>query len=127
MVNALELSVKDVSALDIRLQCYRYVCTSGFVGAFATTLAKSCSGLLALVVSGDNQFGNSFTYIVIIGWFYTMQLWVRRMDCALKLFDTFAVPLLELVWTLFSIIAGGALHNAAFFADPAAARRSRPC
>ena len=102
-----ELSTQEVSSWDLKCQAFRYITISGFVGASATTLAKSCSGLLTLCFQGENQFATTFTYIILIGWIHFMQVWLSRMDAALKMFDTFAVPLLELVWTLFSIIAGG--------------------
>ena len=36
-----------------------------------------------------------------------MITWVKRMDAALRMFDSFAVVILQLVWTLYSIVQGG--------------------
>ena len=70
---------------------------------------------MLVVTIGDwntnNQFLHSFTYIILLGWIYAMTTWVKRMDNALRMFDSFAVVILQLVWTLYSIVQGGIYYR----------------
>jgi hypothetical protein len=109
-----EQTVQPISLSEKRAQMYRYICISGFVGSTATTLSKSCAGMLVVTIgnwSTRNQFKHSFTYIILISWIYALTTWVKRMDRALRMFDSFAVVILQLVWTLYSIVQGGIYYQ----------------
>ena len=109
-----EQTLQAITPREKREQMYRYVCISGFVGATATTLSKSCSIMLVLTATHwhtKNQFLSSFFYILVLVWIYSMMTWASRMDNALRLFDSFAVVVLQLVWTLYSIVQGGIYYQ----------------
>ena len=65
-------TLDEVSKLDEKLQMYRFICISGFIGATATTFAKSCADLLQRCFAGENQFVYAFTWVVLLGWIHIM-------------------------------------------------------
>ena len=71
-------------------------------------LAKSSSELVRTTLGGKNQFTSPFTYFILTAWITSMVFWLYRMNAALRKFDgVFIIPVLQVVWTLFSIIGGG--------------------
>eukprot|EP00743_Colponemidia_sp_Colp-15_P002526 GILK01002738.1.p1 GENE.GILK01002738.1~~GILK01002738.1.p1 ORF type:complete len:410 (-),score=43.25 GILK01002738.1:41-1207(-) len=85
-----------------------YATSSGIIGTQSVLLSKSASELLHTSVTGDSQFRDWFTYLVLVLWVASMVFWLNRLNSALKKFDAlFIIPTLQVVWTLFSVIAGG--------------------
>jgi len=96
------------SVLLSRLLPCAYAAISGIIGTQSVLLAKSCSELVRTTIAGENQFIYPFTYVVLVAWVASMVFWLYRMNAALRKFDgVFIIPVLQVVWTLFSIVGGG--------------------
>jgi len=92
----------------VKLLPFSYAAISAIIGTQSVLLAKSTSELLRTSAQGNQQFSSYFTYVIIVAWAASMVFWLYRMDTALRKFDgPFIVPVLQVVWTLFSIIGGG--------------------
>jgi magnesium transporter len=97
-----------IPALIIKLEAVSYALISGFIGTQSVILAKSSSELLRKSFQGESQFGNVFTYFILIFWIGTMVFWLKRMNKALQKFDgVFIIPFLQVIWIVLSIIGGG--------------------
>ena len=84
-----------------------YTLQGAIIGTQSVTLAKSTSELLRMTLKGHNQFTNVVACVVVVLWLLTMVFWVHRMNRALALFDAqFIVPVLQVAWTLLSIVNG---------------------
>eukprot|EP00300_Choanocystis_sp_HF-7_P013179 c18188_g1_i2.p1 GENE.c18188_g1_i2~~c18188_g1_i2.p1 ORF type:complete len:382 (+),score=54.26 c18188_g1_i2:47-1192(+) len=85
-----------------------YAAVSAILGSQSVLLAKSTSELIRSTLKGQDQLSNYFTYAIIGSWILTMAFWLYRMNTALRRFDSvFIVPMLQVIWTLFSIVGGG--------------------
>lgn len=89
-----------------------YALVSATIGSQSVLLAKSTSELLRLTAQGQDQTSHPFSLVVLLLWGASMMFWLYRMDAALQMFDSvFIVPVLQVVWTLCSIIGGGLYFN----------------
>eukprot|EP00736_Rhodelphis_marinus_P012881 Rmarinus@m.9589 len=94
----------------VRNVCYPlfYAGVSGMVGSHAVLFAKCSSQMLRATWSGENQFGKGFFYVVLFAFGSTSFFWLRRMNTALRKFDALLIPpMMQVFWTLFSILSGG--------------------
>ena len=88
--------------------CYAIV--SGMIGSQSVMYAKSFSLMVTESFTGNNQFGSAYTYIFLILYIITIIFWLYRMNNALICYDgVFIIPLLQVLWMLFSILSGGIL------------------
>lgn len=86
---------------------YTYAVVSGAVGSHSVLFAKSLSVLLRSTLEGDNQLDGWFTYIVFFLFVGTASFWMARLNDGLAMFDAILiVPMLQIVWTFFSIFTG---------------------
>jgi len=91
-----------------KLLPFSYAAISAIIGTQSVLLAKSSSELVRTTLGGNNQFKSPFTYFILTAWITSMVFWLYRMNAALRKFDgVFIIPVLQVVWTLFSIIGGG--------------------
>jgi hypothetical protein len=91
-----------------KMMPFSYATISAIIGTQSVLLAKSCSQLIRTSLGGNNQFIHPFTYFLLAAWVLSMVFWLYRMNEALRKFDgVFIIPVLQVVWTLFSIIGGG--------------------
>ena len=94
--------------LAYKLLPFSYAAISAIIGTQSVLLAKSSSELVRTTLGGPNQFVFPFTYFILTAWITSMVFWLYRMNAALRKFDgVFIIPVLQVVWTLFSIIGGG--------------------
>ena len=94
--------------LAYKLLPFSYAAISAIIGTQSVLLAKSSSELVRTTLGGNNQFTSPFTYFILMAWITSMVFWLYRMNAALRKFDgVFIIPVLQVVWTLFSIIGGG--------------------
>lgn len=101
-----------LSAWRLKMLPFSYAAVSAIIGTQSVLLAKATSDLLRTSVTGDQQFTQGFTWVILVGWASTIVFWLYRMDTALRKFDgPFIVPVLQVVWTLFSIIGGGIFYK----------------
>lgn len=86
---------------------YTYAVVSGAVGSHSVLFAKSMSILLRLTMEGDSQLDGWFTYLVFVLFVGTASFWMARLNDGLAMFDAILiVPMLQIVWTFFSIFTG---------------------
>ncbi|XP_024371631.1 probable magnesium transporter NIPA8 isoform X2 [Physcomitrium patens] len=86
---------------------YTYAVVSGAVGSHSVLFAKSLSVLLRSTLEGENQLDGLFTYLVFFLFAGTASFWMARLNDGLALFDAILiVPMLQIVWTFFSIFTG---------------------
>ena len=107
---ALKLSRQPLSPRTwaYKLLPFSYAAISAIIGTQSVLLAKSSSELVRTTLGGNNQFRSPFTYFILTAWITSMVFWLYRMNAALRKFDgVFIIPVLQVVWTLFSIIGGG--------------------
>ena len=94
--------------LAYKLLPFSYAAISAIIGTQSVLLAKSSSELVRTTLGGNNQFYSPFTYFILTAWITSMVFWLYRMNAALRKFDgVFIIPVLQVVWTLFSIVGGG--------------------
>lgn len=86
---------------------YSYAVVSGAIGSHSVLFAKSLSVLLRSTLQGDNQLDGWFTYLVFFLFAGTASFWMARLNDGLAMFDAILiVPMLQIVWTFFSIFTG---------------------
>ena len=90
--------------------CYALV--SAMIGSQSVVLSKSCSFLITESIDSNQQFNEPETYAFIISWCMSMMFWLYRMNAALRKFEgVFIIPILQVLWMLFSILSGGILFR----------------
>eukprot|EP01102_Stenamoeba_stenopodia_P000746 TRINITY_DN10694_c0_g1_i1.p1 TRINITY_DN10694_c0_g1~~TRINITY_DN10694_c0_g1_i1.p1 ORF type:complete len:482 (-),score=84.22 TRINITY_DN10694_c0_g1_i1:63-1508(-) len=93
---------------------FGYAAVSAMIGNNSVILGKATSGLVKLSLQKDqpNQFEDPFAYVVLFGFFCLIAFWVYRMNCALQQFPAlFIIPVLQVIWLIFSITGGGIYFN----------------
>eukprot|EP01084_Bolivina_argentea_P117192 208165_1 len=86
-----------------------YALVSAMIGTQSVVLAKSSSFLITKSIS---QFGDPVTYCFIAAWCVAMMFWLYRMNSALRKYEgVFIIPVLQVLWMLFSILSGGILFK----------------
>ncbi|GAQ88927.1 hypothetical protein KFL_004700090 [Klebsormidium nitens] len=86
---------------------FSYAMVSGVIGTQSVLFAKSLSVLMRLTMHGDSQLDGWFTYAVAILFALTAAFWMARLNQGLAMFDAMLiVPMLQIVWTFFSIFTG---------------------
>eukprot|EP00697_Spironema_sp_BW2_P012861 gnl/Spiro4/29527_TR14454_c0_g1_i1.p1 gnl/Spiro4/29527_TR14454_c0_g1~~gnl/Spiro4/29527_TR14454_c0_g1_i1.p1 ORF type:complete len:457 (+),score=104.69 gnl/Spiro4/29527_TR14454_c0_g1_i1:49-1419(+) len=84
-----------------------FAAQSAILGTQSVLQAKCLSSLLRQTVAGHNQLTSLFAAGVTVAWLVCMMFWVYRMNRALALFDgLFIIPVLQVFWTLLSIVGG---------------------
>merc|ERR1719384_954791 len=82
------------------------------IGSQSVVLAKSSSFLITESIGSDSQFNDPVTYLFIASWVFTMIFWLYRMNDALRKYDgVFIIPVLQVLWMLFSVLSGGILFK----------------
>eukprot|EP00484_Ammonia_sp_Unknown_P012989 CAMPEP_0197073532 /NCGR_PEP_ID=MMETSP1384-20130603/210652_1 /TAXON_ID=29189 /ORGANISM="Ammonia sp." /LENGTH=335 /DNA_ID=CAMNT_0042512369 /DNA_START=1139 /DNA_END=2146 /DNA_ORIENTATION=+ len=90
--------------------CYALV--SAMIGTQSVVLAKSSSFLLTESMSTGSEFTQPITYVFLISWVICTIFWLYRMNAALRKFNgAFIIPVLQVLWMLFSILSGGILFK----------------
>ncbi|PNH01815.1 NIPA-like protein 2 [Tetrabaena socialis] len=84
-----------------------YAVYSALIGTQSVLFSKSMSVILRLTFTGDNQLGNWYTWVVLPVFFLTAIFWITRLNKGLRMFPAMIiVPVMQISWTLFSIISG---------------------
>lgn len=85
-----------------------YSLVSALVGTQSVLQSKCFAELVKATLSGKNQFGHYFIYVVIVNFVCGLSFWLWRMNSALKMFDgLIIIPLLQVFWTTCAILQGG--------------------
>ncbi|GAX78098.1 hypothetical protein CEUSTIGMA_g5540.t1 [Chlamydomonas eustigma] len=94
-------------ALVVQIMPVAYSVFAALLGTQSVLFSKSLSVLLRMTVQGDNQFNNWYTWVTLICFFISAGFWVTRLNKGLRMFPAMIiVPLLQICWTLFSIVSG---------------------
>ena len=93
----------------LRMLPFSYASISAIIGTQSVLLAKSMAELLRTTADGRQQFSAYFTWVILAAWLSSMLFWMYRMTTALRKFDKepLIIPVLQVVWTIFSIVGGG--------------------
>uniref|UniRef100_A0A383W012 Magnesium transporter n=1 Tax=Tetradesmus obliquus TaxID=3088 RepID=A0A383W012_TETOB len=84
-----------------------YCLFSAIIGTQSVLFSKTLAVLLRATASGDNQLTKWFTWLVLPAFLFTAVFWVSRLNKGLKMFPAMViVPMLQICWTLFSILSG---------------------
>ncbi|KXZ52720.1 hypothetical protein GPECTOR_8g114 [Gonium pectorale] len=84
-----------------------YSVFSALIGTQSVLFSKSMSVILRLTFSGDNQLGNWYTWLVLPLFLLTAIFWITRLNKGLRMFPAMViVPVMQISWTLFSIVSG---------------------
>ncbi|KXZ48891.1 hypothetical protein GPECTOR_24g180 [Gonium pectorale] len=84
-----------------------YSIFSALLGSQSVLFGKSISVILRTTFEGSNQLGNWYTWVVLPIFTFTALFWVTRLNKGLRMFPAMIiVPLLQIAWTLFSIVSG---------------------
>lgn len=85
-----------------------FAVVSGFFGTQGLIFSKSMSVLLRLTFQGENQFAKWFIYFILPCFIACTVFWLKRLGFALRHFkDNSIIPIMQVVWILLSVIAGG--------------------
>lgn len=85
-----------------------YATWSALFGTLSVVNAKVLAELLRIQAEGTNIFVTWFFYGTLGMWFFTVGIWLYRLNDALSKFDPlFIIPLLQCNFILFAIISGG--------------------
>mmetsp|Transcript_29842 Transcript_29842/g.65998 ORF Transcript_29842/g.65998 Transcript_29842/m.65998 type:complete len:724 (-) Transcript_29842:358-2529(-) len=91
----------------VQLLPVAYSIFSALLGTQSVLFSKSLSVLLRETISGTNQLGNWYTWVTLICFLISAGFWVTRLNKGLRMFPALIiVPLMQIAWTLFSIISG---------------------
>eukprot|EP00798_Chlamydomonas_sp_ICE-L_P025205 gene25205-10848_t len=91
----------------IQIMPVAYSIYSGLIGTQSVVFSKSLSMLLRLSFNGDNQMKSWFTYVMLLCFLITAFFFMSRLNQGLGMFPAMLiVPLMQICWTLFSIISG---------------------
>lgn len=86
---------------------FMYAIPSAAVGSQSVLFAKCLSTLTRATIEGDNQLGNWFLYVMLLGMAMTQFLWLHRLNNSLRQFDALTiVPTMQICWTFFSMAEG---------------------
>ncbi|KAG2424486.1 hypothetical protein HXX76_014538 [Chlamydomonas incerta] len=89
------------------LMLVSYSIFSAMLGSQSVLFGKSISVILRTTFSGDNQLDNWYTWVVLPVFTITALFWVTRLNKGLRMFPAMViVPLMQISWTLFSIVSG---------------------
>eukprot|EP00798_Chlamydomonas_sp_ICE-L_P023906 gene23906-9474_t len=94
-----------------------YSIYSGLIGTQSVVFSKSLSMLLRLSINGDNQMASWFPYVMLFCFVLTAFFFMSRLNQGLGMFPAMLiglgmfpamliVPMMQICWTLFSIISG---------------------
>eukprot|EP00898_Chlorokybus_atmophyticus_P006832 jgi/Chlat1/714/Chrsp104S01198 len=104
-----QIEGQQLSAMHRNLLPFSYAMVSGIIGTQSVLLGKSLSILMRRLWGGDPQLvAGWFAYVVLFFFLISSAFWMARLNKALSLFDAVViVPMLQVAWTLFSILSGG--------------------
>ncbi|GLI71133.1 hypothetical protein VaNZ11_016220, partial [Volvox africanus] len=84
-----------------------YAIFSALLGSQSVLFGKSISVILRTTFTESNQLGNWYTWVVLPLFTFTALFWITRLNKGLRMFPAMIiVPLLQIAWTLFSIVSG---------------------
>ncbi|GAX80581.1 hypothetical protein CEUSTIGMA_g8018.t1 [Chlamydomonas eustigma] len=84
-----------------------YSVFSALIGTQSVLFSKSLSVLLFDTFKGNIQFGNWYTWVTLLCFFASALFWITRLNKGLRKFPAMIiVPLMQICWTLLSIIEG---------------------
>lgn len=84
-----------------------YSIFSALLGTQSVLFSKCLSVLLRETIAGNNQLTQWFTWVVLPLFLFTAIFWVTRLNKGLRQFPAMIiVPLMQIAWTLFSIVSG---------------------
>ncbi|GLI58597.1 hypothetical protein VaNZ11_000325 [Volvox africanus] len=84
-----------------------YSVFSALIGTQSVLFSKSMSVILRLTFTGDNQLGNWYTWLALPLFLMTAVFWITRLNKGLRMFSAMViVPVMQISWTLFSIVSG---------------------
>lgn len=89
-----------------------YIARAALPSSYAIIAAKTLASLLRLCNSGRNVFHSVLLWISLGLWVGGTVFWMRRMNTALRRFDSaFAIPLCQVNWSFFTVIGGGVFYH----------------
>jgi hypothetical protein len=84
-----------------------YSLFSGLLGTQSVIFCKAISTLLRTTLHGRSQLGSWFFWVCVGALVLTALFWVSRLNKGLRLFPAVViVPMMQISWTLFSIVGG---------------------
>eukprot|EP00871_Galdieria_phlegrea_P002306 jgi/Galph1/3076/GphlegSOOS_G1730.1 len=98
---------------EAQLLAVLFAVPSAVWGTFAVVLAKGCSMILTEIISSiPGPLTYHETYFILLGLVAASMYWMNRLNHALKLFDvSYAFPLMQIFWILFSLLSGGVYYE----------------
>ena len=85
-----------------------FAISSTLIGTQAILNAKCMSMFIQISAQGDNEFEKPAIWVVLIIWLILTIYWLKRLDLGLALFPPmFIIPVLQVFYMFFAIIAGG--------------------
>ncbi|GAB4817643.1 hypothetical protein N2152v2_004689 [Parachlorella kessleri] len=89
-----------------------YALFSGLLGTQSVLYGKTLSMLLRTTVNGDSQLGFWYTWLSLLLFIFFAAFWLTRYSKALRLFPvSIIMPILQIVWVLFSIVCGSLYYQ----------------
>jgi drug/metabolite transporter (DMT)-like permease len=100
-------SMEGVSKAWHRALPISYSIFAALLGTQSVLFSKALSLLLRTTISGNSQLGSWFVWLNLVLFIVAAAFWVTRLNMALRLFEAAViVPVMQICWTLFSIING---------------------
>lgn len=97
----------EESAIPILL-----VIQSTSIGSFTTLFSNIISRIFRTTIGEEQQLTGWFVYLIITFLVIFVLFWTRRMNRIIKVFgNKNIIPLLQIFWIFFSILAGGLYFN----------------
>ena len=85
-----------------------FAISSTLIGTQAILNAKCMSMFIQTSAQGDNEFEKPAIWVVLMIWLILTIYWLKRLDLGLELFPPmFIIPVLQVFYMFFAIIAGG--------------------
>ena len=85
-----------------------FAISSTLIGTQAILNAKCMSMFIQTSAQGNNEFEKPAIWVVLIIWLILTIYWLKRLDLGLALFPPmFIIPVLQVFYMFFAIIAGG--------------------
>ncbi|KAK9803832.1 hypothetical protein WJX73_005110 [Symbiochloris irregularis] len=85
-----------------------YALYAGMLGTQSVVFCKSLSTLLRTTFAGDSQLASLVFWGLTAAFLASATFWVNRLNQGLKEFPSIViVPMMQISWTLFSIVSGG--------------------
>ncbi|CAG9464631.1 unnamed protein product [Pedinophyceae sp. YPF-701] len=97
----------ESSALWTKVAPICFALYAALIGTQSVLFSKTISVLLRTTLSGENQLATFFFWIILVCFLVTCVFWLTRLNLGLRLFPAIIiVPVLQINWTVFSIVSG---------------------